>query len=166
MINYINSQDLEFYISEGGLLCLIYKETDLGRVGVSRMFPFQFDEEYISVRPENHLREDSENELGIIRNLADLPQKQRELLNMELKKRYFMPDITEIENIKEEFGNISFEVITTAGKRNFTVTDMSSNIRTVGKNRVMLTDVYGNRFCIPDITLLKDKELKVLEIWI
>ena len=43
---------------------------------------------------------------------------------------------------------------------------MGSNIKLIGKDKVMLVDVYGNRYCIPDISMLKDNELKILEIWI
>lgn len=166
MLNYINPQDIEFYISNGKLLCLKLNGEDIGRVSVKRMFPFQFSEEYISICPENHLRSDSEKEIGIIRNINDLPKIQKDLLIEELSKRYFIPNITEVKKIKEEFGNISFEVITDAGKREFTITDMGSNIKSLGNDKVMLTDVYGNRFYIPDVKVLNDKGLKLLEIWL
>jgi len=166
MLNYIDTQNIEFYISKGKLLCLKLDGKDVGRVSIKRMFPFQFPDEYISVCPENHLRNETEKEIGIIRKLNNLPKIQKDILIDELNKRYFMPDIVEIIKIKEEFGNLSFEVITDAGKSEFTVTDMGSNIKSLGTNKIMLTDVYGNRFCIPNVNALKDKELKILEIWL
>lgn len=166
MLNYIIADDVNFYISDGGLLCLNYKGEDRGRVCVKRLFPFQYPDEFISVAPENHTGKDFENEIGIIRNINELSSEQVELLQKELKKRYFMPDIIEIESIKENPGNIHFCVVTNAGKCEFCVTDMGSNIKLIGKDKVMLADVYGNRYCIPDISMLKDNELKILEIWI
>ena len=166
MLNYINTQDVEFYISEGKLLCMRLKGTDIGRVSVKRMFPFQFPNEYISISPENHSRNDSEAEIGIIRNLNDLQNSQKDILEKELDKRYFIPNILEIKKIKEEFGSMSFEVVTEAGNHVFTITDMGSNIKALESGKVMLTDVFGNRFCIPDVKGLNDKTLKILEIWI
>ena len=109
---------------------------------------------------------DDENEIGIIRDLASLVPEQYEILKNELEKRYFIPEITEVEFIKEEYGNISFKVITTSGKRDFVINDMGSNVKNLGSDRIMLTDIFGNRYYITNINNLDDKTLKILEIWI
>lgn len=166
ILNFIDVKDVFFYLSEGGLLCLKYKGEDIGRVAVLRMFPFQYEEEFIAIRLENYSRHDIETEIGILRDLKELTEEQTKLIRQELKKRYFMPDILEVYSVKEEFGNTSWSVNTNAGKREFTVTDMSSNIRNLGNNKIMLTDVYGNRYYIQNVYKLDDKALKVLEIWI
>jgi len=166
MLNFINANDIEFYISQGKLLCLKYKGEDIGRVSVKRMFPFEFESEYIAVSNENYSRNDIENEIGIIRNLNSLSVNQKELLEDELRKRYFIPEITEVEFVKEEYGNVSFKVNTTSGKREFVITDMGSNIKKLGNERIMLTDVFGNRYYIKDINNLDDKTLRIIEIWI
>ena len=165
-LNFIAGDDVDFYVSSGNLLCLKYKEKDIGRVSVKRMFPFEYEDEYIVVSNENYHRNDSENEIGIIRDINDLNSEQTQLIKNELKKRYFIPEIIKVENIKEEYGNISFKVITTSGKREFIITDMGSNIRNLGSGKIMLTDVFGNRYYITNISCLDDKTLKALEIWI
>lgn len=165
-LNFLQSDDIEFYISEGKLLYLKLNGKDVGRVSVKRMFPFEFENEYIVVSKENYERNDSENEIGIIRNLNNLSPLQTEIISNELYKRYFIPVITKVESLKEEYGNISFKVITTAGKREFVVNDMGSNIKNMGSDKIMITDVFGNRYYIKDIYSLDDKTLKILEIWI
>lgn len=165
-LNYINPSDLFFYLSDGDLLYLKFKGEETGRVAVVRMFPFQYEEEYIALRCENYSRHDKENEIGILRSLTELSESQAQLVREELAKRYFIPDILNVYDVKEEFGNTTWKTDTTAGKREFTVTDMGTNVRHLGNNRIMLTDVYGNRYYIPDITKADDKTLKVLEIWI
>ena len=87
-------------------------------------------------------------------------------MRKELQRRYFIPDITKVDEVKDEFGHTMWKTQTTAGAREFTVTDMSSNVFNLGNNKIMLVDVYGNRYYIPDITKLDDKTMKVLEIWI
>lgn len=165
-LNYLKPDEIKFHISDGDLLMLSYQGAEAERVAVLRMFPFQHEEEYISVRKEDYTRADRENEIGIIRSLSDIEESQAEIIRAELSKRYFMPEITQVEEAKDEVGHTAWKVTTTAGKREFTVTDMSVNVKQLPDGRVMLTDVYGNRYVIPDISKLSDKVLKILEIWI
>lgn len=163
---YINPDELEFYTSDTSLLFLRYKGEDLGRVSIIRMFPFKYEEEYIVIRQENYSRHDKENEIGILRDVSQLPENQANLVRKELEKRYFIPEILSVSDVKEEFGSATWKTVTTAGEREFTMTDLGTNVRGIGGNRVMLIDVYGNRYYIPDITKADDKTQKVLEIWI
>lgn len=165
-LNYIMPDEITFYKSDGGLLMAKYKNVDMGRVAVLRMFPLQYSEEYLCVRQENYERIDKDNEIGIIRTLADFSGEQTALVRAELERRYFVPDIVSVTDISEEVGHILWKVITTKGEREFTLTDMSSNILNLGGGRILLTDVYGNRYRIPNITKLDDKTMQVIEIWI
>lgn len=166
ILNFLNAEDLRFHISEGDLLMLSYKGEEAVRVAVLRMFPFQFEDEYISVRKEDYSRLDKEREIGIIRHLDDLDATQAQILREELKKRYFVPEIIEVEEAKDEIGHTSWKVVTSAGKREFTVTDMNVNVKKLPDGKIMLTDVYGNRYSISDLSRLGDKVMKILEIWI
>ena len=165
-IEYLNPGDISFSLNDTGLITAKYKGEDKGRVAVLRMFPFECEEEYLCVRCENYTRHDKETEIGIIRDLKKFPKEQQECVRKELGKRYFMPEILKVYNLKDEFGYTVWKTLTTAGEREFTVTDMSSNVFNLGKNRIMLTDVYGNRYVIPDITKIDEKTMKKLEIWI
>lgn len=165
-LNFINPCDISFYESESGLLCLRYKGENIGRVAVLRMFPFQYEEEYLCLQKETYSHSDKEQEIGILRRLSELSEKQILMVKKELSKRYFVPEIISVKDVKEEFGHTMWKVITTAGESEFTVTDMSSNVRNMGNNKIMLTDVYGNRYYIPDINKMDDKTVKILEIWI
>ena len=165
-IEYITSAELSFYCNESGLIMAKVNGEDIGRVAVLRMFPFEYEEEYLCVRCENYKRSDKEAEVGIIRKLSDFSSEQVEIVRAELNKRYFIPDILKVNEVKDEFGHTMWKTETTAGEREFTVTDMSSNVLNLGNNRIMLVDVYGNRYYIPDFTKTDDKTMKILEIWI
>ena len=165
-IEYITPSEISFYENESGLIMAKVNGEDIGRVKVLRMFPFEYEEEFLCVQAENHRRSDAENEAGIIRNLSDFSSEQTEIVRRELKKRYFIPDIIKVEDVKDEFGHTMWKTETTAGKREFTVTDMSANVLNLGNNKIMLTDVYGNRYYIPDLMKMDDKTVKILEIWI
>lgn len=165
-LNYITPDEIAFYNSEGGLLMARYKGEDIGRIAVLRMFPLQYDEEFLSVRPQNYDRFDKESETGIIRNLKDFPDDAKGLVRAELERRYFVPDIIAVKEVKEQIGHILWKVTTNKGDREFTLTDMSVNITNLGGGQILLTDVYGNRYRIADITKLDDKTMRVIEIWI
>lgn len=165
-LNYLSPENGEFYELETGLIAYRDKEKDYGRVAVLRMFPLEYKDEFLSVRTENYERSDKNNEIGIIRNLSEYSLQQQEIISRELEKRYFVPEITKVESVTEEFSNSIWKVETTAGKAEFTVNDMGSNLLNLGNNKIMLTDVFGNRYIIPDITKISDKAVKVIEIWI
>ena len=131
-----------------------------------RMFPLEYDSEYLSVRTENYARSDKNEEIGIIKNLKEYSKEQQEIVNRELDKRYFIPEITQVLSIEEEFANSMWNVKTTAGDVEFTVNDMGANLLKLGDNKIMLTDVFGNRYIIPDVTKIGDKAMAVIEIWI
>jgi len=166
MLEFLNPDDILFYISKGNLICLRYRGEDYGRVAVLLAFPYKMSDEYIVIRKEDYSRLDSENEIGIIKNLNDLQSEQIKIVKEELNKRYFMPEVTKINEIKEEFGNIFLAVDTNAGIREFTVTDLSSNIRKTDGGKILLTDIYGNRYLIKSIDVIDKKSMKILEIWI
>lgn len=165
-LNYLSGENGEFYELETGLIAYKDNKEDYGRVAVLRMFPLEHKREYLSVRTENYLRSDKNSEIGIIRSLDAFSKEQQEIILRELEKRYFVPEITKVESVEEEFANSIWKVETTAGKAEFTVNDMGSNLLNLGCGRIMLTDVFGNRYIIPDITKIDDKAVKVIEIWI
>ncbi|HHV54819.1 MAG TPA: DUF1854 domain-containing protein [Firmicutes bacterium] len=126
-------------------------------VAVYRAFPLTRPEQYISVR-------DSEGkEIGMIENLGDLPAEMRRLVEEELERRYFTPLITRVVSVKEEFGYSYWEVETDRGARRFTVRNSHENVLPVGERSVMLVDVDGNRFAIPDYRRLAPAAYRQIE---
>ena len=165
-LNYINKEDAHFYENESGLLMLKYKGEDFGRVSIRRIFPLKFSEEYLSVARENYARTDKNDEIGIIRDLKEFDREQSEIVRRELDRRYFLPEVTKVISVTEEFGNTTWKVETTAGSTDFTVEDMSANIIKLSENTVILIDVFSNRYLFKDIKKLGDKTVQALEIWI
>ena len=165
-IMFLNPEDITFSLNDSGLIMASVDGMEPRRCAVLRMFPFKYENEYLSVRYETYTRLDKEEEIGIIRRLSDFSENQVKIILTELEKRYFTPSVTEVIEVKEEYGHTLWKVKTTAGEREFTVTDMSSNIINLGQNKIMLVDVYANRYYIPDVTRVDEKTAKVIEIWI
>lgn len=157
-IRYLDPERSRFDETPGGFLSLTLDDgTHCPRVYLYRSFPFTLGDEYISVR-------DSEGkEIGLIRRVSDFPADVQERLREELERRYFMPAITAIRSVKEEFGYAYWDVETESGPRRFTVKDSQQNILFLSPEHVLIVDVDGNRFEIPDWNRLDPSSRRFIE---
>ena len=165
-IRYLTSKDIKFYETKGGLLGAELDGEDMGRCDILRLFPLHEPEKFLSVRRQAQSHRDRNTELGIIESLDSFSNEEKALILQELEKRYFVPEITRVKNAKEEFGHTYWEVETTAGERSFTTFDMSSSLVRIDANSVLLIDVDGSRYLIPDLKKADDKAIKMLDIWL
>jgi hypothetical protein len=96
---------------------------------------------------------DREREVALVRDPLRLDPESRALLVEELARAYFRPRITCIYRIDETFGSSRWEVETDRG---FTILEVADReqIRLLPEGRIIVQDVDGNRFEIPDVTRL------------
>ena len=136
------------------------EEKEYGRVYLHRMFPFEEPERFISVL-------DSEkNELGVIEDLQQLNIRTQEILRAELKRKYYMQTILSIDRLKDRYGFTYWDVTTPEGKCNFTLQDTQRSIVKIGEDRLMITDIDGNRYEIPYISKLDRASYKKIELYL
>lgn len=133
---------------------------DLGRVLFHKAFPFERPEEYISVQDEEG------REYGIIRRLADFDGKGREIIDKALRRKYFCPEIKKIRKLKEQFGYSCWEVDTDIGELELVLKDTFGSIIRVSDTYLIISDVSGNRYTIPDVTALDKKSYKKIELYL
>lgn len=164
-IIYITPDKAEFSETEGHMLSLKFDGKDYPRVQLHRSFPHTNNNKYISVREFDN-DNNATKEVGIIKDLFEFDKKDIDLLNKFLDIRYFAPVITKLMNVKDEFGYTFWETQTTQGACRFVVRKDSKSIINVTGNEVLIVDVDGNRFVIPDISALSERELKLIELYI
>ena len=133
------------------------------RVWVYRSYPLSHKDEFLSVRDAT--RHDLP-EIGLIRDLGKFPAEARELINAELEKRYFVPLITTIVALREARDRLEWDVETTKGRRQFTVRNPFDNIRSLGKNRLLITDTHNCRYELRDYHALPDRLKNALSKYI
>lgn len=156
-INVIDIRNAEFYHSGNEFVGLRYLGKDYKRVIFSRILPLTNPNTYISVM-------DTESkEIGIILSTDEMCSKQAEIVNTELSKRYYCPNILKITSIKEKMGYVYFDVSIKGRSRNFAVKDVSKNIRQIGDQKIMIFDVDGNRYLIEEASTMDKKSLRLLE---
>lgn len=156
-INYLNHENSRFTETPGRLLSLQTGGQSYAPVFVHCSFPHTNRRAYLSIRNEEH------QEIGMIRHMDDFSPATAELLEKHYKIRYFTPEITKIFSVSEEFGYSYWEAETTAGRCRFTVRN-GGNVKFVTENRLLIIDVDGNRFAIPHVDRLSDKEYRMVEM--
>ncbi|MCS6859048.1 MAG: DUF1854 domain-containing protein [Abditibacteriales bacterium] len=122
-----------------------------------RAFPLTAPTKFIAIT-----NQDGED-LGLIEDVEKLDRASRTILEEELAKRYFIPRIHRVLSLKNRFGVLSWEVETDRGVRTFEIRERDDIRRLPGTNRVLLRDVDGNRYEIPDTTQLDVASQMLLE---
>lgn len=156
-IGILSPEEIEFYRTPQGFLGMKKGEEDHKRVKLSRILPFAQPERYITVSDMDS------HELGIVRDLAELPEDQRQLALEELDSRYFCPHVTSIRSIKEKMGYFYFDVAFGDYKKIFAVKDISRSIKQIDDRCIVITDVDGSRYLIEDVWRIDSKSRRKIE---
>ena len=80
--------------------------------------------------------------------------------------RYFMPVITKVLDVKDEYGFAYWHVMTNFGVCRFTTHMSGDAVITLGESRLLVTDIDGNRYDIPDFYQLGVMERKKLDLFL
>lgn len=158
--NILDETNARFEKTQGGFVTLNYKGVQYERVKIIRLFPFTDPDRFISVRDEN------EKEIGVIEDLANLPEDTTSLLKEQLELYYFTPVITKIIGIKDEYGYAYFHVLTDRGECRFTINMGANAVAKLTETRLLITDLDGNRFEISDVLSLSVKEQRKLDLFL
>ncbi len=162
-LRYLNKDNATFAKTKGGFVSLDVDGEHYSRVRVVRSFPFTDPEHYISIR----MPDEKSKEIGMILDLnKDVTEETREMLVEQMNLRYFTPIITKIHDIKDEYGHAYFDVETNQGPCKFVIYMNSSSVINLTDVRLLITDLDGNRFEIPDYTKLSAGELKKLDLFL
>ena len=156
-IEFLKPEECNFKFNNNGFLVLTLKGESKGRVKLIRSYPYTLKEEYICVQSlENE-------EIGIIRDLKNLDEVSSSACRKELESRYYCPTVTSVKSIKERMGHFYFETTIDGKDKNFTVRDLTRNLRFSNENTLLIFDVDGNRYIIPEYEKIEQKSKQLLE---
>ena len=123
---------------------------------ILRVFPITMPWNYIVFKGAD------DQEIGILRNFNELDSESARVLKEELEKVYFIPKITKVYDIKEEFGVLVWKTETDKGPRRFDVINRRE-VKKISRDRIMIKDGDGNLYDIPDIKKLDQRSLILLD---
>ncbi len=161
-LKFITKDNAVFERTSGGFCSLKFEGKEYKRVGIYLTFPLTNPDEYISVREAD----EKAKEIGVIAKLKDLGREQEEIIREQIKLRYFMPVITKVLDVKDEYGYAYWNVMTTFGACRFTTGMSGDSVVSLSDSRLLVTDIDGNRYEISDFYALSPAEKKKLDIFI
>jgi hypothetical protein len=121
-----------------------------------RCFTHTLPEQYVS------LSDAEGKEIGLIEDLNALPPAARQLLQEELEKCYFVPEIVRIRQLTSRYGVTSWRVETDRGPRDFQVRSRD-DVRRLPRGLILITDIDGNRFRISSRSRLDPRSQGLLD---
>jgi hypothetical protein len=128
------------------------------RVKVVRAAPLSHPSRYIS------LLDAKDEEVCMFPDMKQMDPDMRVIVQEELDRRYLTSTIESVVSIRNEFGTSYWDVKTNRGPREFVVQNVAENAQWLGDHRLLLVDVDGNRFEIPDLNGLDKKSLSLVEM--
>lgn len=161
-MRFLTGENAVFARTGGGFVSLRYNGKEYARVGVYLTFPLTMPEEFISIREAD----EKAKEIGIIEKLSALAKDQQEMIREQIRLRYFMPSITKVLDVKDEYGYAYWNVVTTFGACRFTTQMSGDAVIHLSDSRLLVTDIDGNRYEIPDFYRLSVMERKKLDLFI
>ena len=155
-LTFLDASKLRFSRHGATVRLTIEGDRSVLSVSVLRSFPLSEPQRFLSVR------DGGGKEVGVLIDPGLLRPEDQQLVEAELERRYLVPAITRVVVAKERFGIVEWEVETDRGRRTFTTRNLRENASRPTANRVVLVDVDGNRFDVPDLDRLDGPSRKAL----
>ena len=133
-----------FYDPPGTLRLTIDDERSYHTVKLYQAWPLS--------QPSQHivLQDGKGEEIAMVEALDELTTETRAVAEEELRRRYLTARIEAIQHIRTEFGVTYWHVVTDKGERDFVIQSLSESAIWLGDDHILLIDVDGNRFELPD----------------
>lgn len=102
-------------------------------------------------------------EIVTVNDPKELPTDSLEAVQEELRRRYLTATVQKILHAKVEFGATYWTVETDRGERELVTQSLQENVQWLSPTHLLLIDVDGNRFELPDTHALDPTSRSYLE---
>jgi len=132
------------------------RDKPVENVRVARCFPWSREGEYVSVCDADG------KELVLLASLEGVEGPTRDLIEQELRDKFFVPKILRISDYKAEFDVVSISAETDRGEVTFQI-HRRDDVRILSPGRALFRDVDGNVYEVPDFSSLDRASQKHIE---
>ena len=105
-----------------------------------RLFPFSNTSMYISLLNKN------EKEIALVRDLNEIDEESRKVLDECFREYYMIPKITHVYSCEDRNILLVWDVETDRGRISFRIRSCLSDIKSLGNGRVIIRDSNDNRY--------------------
>jgi hypothetical protein len=141
---YLTKEDT-VVIAENNLVDVTVKDgTVYSRLEPRRLFPVSRANSYITLLDEDGV------EVAVIKEITDLNDASREVIEYSLNDYYLVPHILKIYSVTEKNGKIHWSIETERGYKEFDVRNRNHDVRVYSDGRVRVRDSDDNRYIITD----------------
>jgi len=154
-MNILNAAKIRFNKCKIGPLNITLEDGSVVEdVHCLRLFPLSEPDTFISVvrREDGRLRE-----IGVISKLKELTGEQQQVVRDDIKLRYFVPEIKDINRITASHGLYEWDVVTGRGNKKFSLRSIRENIAVNDEGMIIITDLERCRYKITDCERLPAK---------
>ncbi len=116
-------------------------------------------------RPGKHLvlLDGKGQEIVMLENPEILEKESWEAVQTELRRRYLSASVLSVASARVEYGATYWNVETDRGRREFVTQNLQENAVWLSPDHLLLIDVDGNRFEIPDASKLDKRSQRFLK---
>ena len=151
---------LRLFRDESGRLRLtIQGDRSYLDVKVVRAFPFSDPGRHVGLLDAGA----GDRVIGLVPDPKQLDRSSQEHVGEALEGHYFIPTITAIVGLTEEFGAVYCDVQTDRGPRHFVARGVRDAMEELGHGELLIPDVDGNRYRVADWRRLDPRSRRRLE---
>lgn len=158
-MNSLDPKKMKISRADSNLVLKIEGVGEYRNARALRAFPLSAQHRYVSFRDEADI------EIGILKNIGDLDEESKRVLEENLRDNYSLPEILEIDSLEAKYGTSTWQVQTDQGPRRFQMVTRD-DVRTIRRKHLVLRDVDGERYRISDYKRLDEKSRMLLERYI
>ncbi|MBM3262334.1 MAG: DUF1854 domain-containing protein [candidate division Zixibacteria bacterium] len=150
---HVEAGDIRLFRNPPWRLRMSLTDRSYLKVKIVRAAPLSHPSQYICFLDEK------DEVIAMVKEPSDLEKVSHQIVREELDQRYLTAVVLQVHSVKSEFGISYWDVETSRGRREFVIQNVSEAAQWFGETHLMLVDVDGNRFEIPDMTALDKKSL-------
>ena len=115
-------------------------------------------------RPDTYLvlLDGKNEEIVMLPDPGALPRESLEVVQRELRLRYLTATVQSVTSAWQEYGATYWNVVTDRGPREFVTQNLQENAQWFSDTHLLLLDVDGNRFEIPDVEALEARSRAII----
>lgn len=153
----LEPEKVRFRWEGGRLQMLLEGEEEWREITLVRLFPLSEPEGWLSVLDREG------KEVGILMDARRLAPESLACVREELRRRYVVPQILRILACREKHEWVEWTVETDRGRTTFLTRRLREQVQQPLPRRLVLVDVEGNRYDIPDVEALPPESRRWLE---